>query len=129
MLGRASSGFSANADGVRIVDKNNCAVFVRHFNECIKRCQVTFHAEHAVGRDNAKPVPLVLVFFEKLVEVCGICVIIDFLVRRFGLSKTHAVDDAGVIQPIRVNSILVIFYTKFFVYKACEKSFVRGKAR
>ena len=108
----ATIGVEELADTSTCLAYHTCAMaFVHHHERIVLLCQVTnlvhrsdiaVHGEDTVCHDNAEA--LFLGSLQLALQICHICICIAI---ALGLAQTHTIDDAGMIQGIRNDSILL----------------------
>ena len=77
LLRSAAASRANDADGVRIIDEQDPVVFHGNLDQGRQRGHVAFHAEYAVGCNEAKAVRNVPIRFELASQIGGVCVFIN----------------------------------------------------
>ena len=94
MLVRAAARAAHEADGVRVVDHDERAVFVREIADAAQVGDVTVHRENTIGRDHLET----RAFLPGLAQLCfEIREVVVFVTVTLRLAEPHSVDDRGVI--------------------------------
>ena len=98
---------------------------LRDLDQRGQRGQIAFHAEDAIGCDEAESVARCPIGIQHLSQVVHIGVFVNLAMNDFGAAQACPVDDAGVIQPIAVNHVAVVFRPELLVDDGCKEAFVR----
>ena len=101
-LGRAAAAGAKMAGAVAIVDADNRVVLVGQLADVRQLRQVAVHAEDAVGEDHLESA--VLGLFELGLQIGHVVVLVAEALR---LAQTDAVDDAGVVQLVAQDRVLL----------------------
>ena len=96
------AGLSHHACRVALIHHNECVVFLGQVANLVHRCHVAVHREHAVGDDDAEALGLRLL--QAAFQLAHVGVGIAVALR---LAQAHAVDDAGMVEGIADDGILV----------------------
>ena len=80
LLGTAAARRADDADGMRIIDEQNPAIFLRNLDQGGERCQIAFHTEYTVGCNEAKAVRSLPIRFELLLQIVDVGVFVNFSV-------------------------------------------------
>ena len=102
-LVRAAAARADEAGGVRVVDHHQGAVAVGQIADLREPGDRAVHGEHAVGRDQAHA--RVLRVLQRLLELVHVVVGVAQAPR---LAQADAVDDAGVIQRVADDRVLLV---------------------
>ncbi len=100
-LRRPSASLADEAHRVAVVDHHHRVVLVRQFTDLVQLGDIAVHGEDAVGRDQS--IAHGLGFPQLRLQVGHVVVAIA---ETLGLAKTHAINDARVIQLIGDDRIL-----------------------
>ena len=85
-----------------IVDAHRCAILISQVADFRQFRQVAIHAENTIGEDHLETA--VLRLFELLLEVSHVVVLVA---EALSFAESHAIDDAGMVQLIGENRVLL----------------------
>jgi hypothetical protein len=104
---RAAAGGTDEPDGMRVVDHHHCVVTLGEVADGRQVRDHTVHREHAVGGD--EPVAGAGRVAQALLELHHVVAIVEVVVAHaLRLAEADAVDDAGVVQAVADDAILLV---------------------
>ncbi len=89
---------------VGVVDHQQVVVLLGDGVDLIERRHIAVHAEHPVGDDHRPAIAAALVVFNHPAQVVGVAVRVA---QDAGPGKPAAVDDAGMVELVRVDDVVL----------------------
>src|SRR5207247_6573575 len=99
---------------VRLVHKQQRIMPLSKRDKITQRGEQTFHREHSIGRNDLDAIVFAAVLFEHFAQMIYVAVSIEPGHGLFGhgSAETNPVDDAGMIELIAVDDVLVVALPK-----------------